>query len=159
MSADLSLLTLDTREAYARLRGWSDATGNGRGFKVTSTRRSCSEQNAIYDEGVATKAQGCKSWHVHGRAFDIQISPSATCEAYLELGRQWERMGGVWGGRWSDCVHFEWHPGLTSTDVCPDQSACPAAERSGIALAKFSEVAMFGLATFGIWWFLKKRRA
>ncbi len=164
MQADLSLLTLDTREAYARLRGWSSATGYGKGFQVVSTRRSCEEQNGLYEQGrseagdVVTKAPGCKSWHVAGRAFDIQIAPGATCDAYLEMGQEWERMGGVWGGRWGDCVHFEWHPGISISKVCPDQSACPQVEKSGILLSKVSEVAMIGLATVGVWWFLRSRR-
>lgn len=34
-----------------------------------------------------------------------------TTEAYTPLGEEWERRGGVWGGRWKsfpDGNHFEW---------------------------------------------------
>lgn len=101
--------------------------------EVRSARRSCAEQNAIYDggAGTATTVSGCHSWHVWGRAVDLRI-PGDRLADYLALGEEWERWGGVWGGRWAtpqDPGHFEWHPDVPDIhDVCPrgaGDEACP----------------------------------
>lgn len=102
------------------------ADKNGIAARVVSTRRTCAEQNAIYAEGVATKARGCQSWHVWGRAADLSVN--GPTEDYFLLGDKWKEMGGVWGGDFAglqDYGHFEWHPGLKISDVCPDPDACP----------------------------------
>jgi hypothetical protein len=43
---------------------------------------------------------------------------------YARLGAKWETMGGKWGGRFKDPGHFEFHPGLTIEQVCPDSTDC-----------------------------------
>ncbi len=100
--------------------------------RIASGRRSCAEQNAAYaqgrdDEGpIVTEVRGCGSWHVWGRAVDLVLDGPAS--AYEALGAEWERMGGIWGGRFSfgDLGHLEWHPDIPHISaLCPDQSACP----------------------------------
>ena len=95
--------------------------------RVVSTRRSCAEQDAIYASGagVVTQAHGCISWHVWGRAADLEIDGPTS--DYAVLGDRWKQMGGVWGGDFSfkDYGHFEWHPGVKIEDVCRSQADCP----------------------------------
>ena len=75
---------------------------------ITSTRRSLDTQRALY----ANYLRGCsnlpaakpgKSKHAIGRAFDLHLDPPV----YELAGAIWESIGGVWGGRFSDPVHFE----------------------------------------------------
>jgi hypothetical protein len=102
------------------------AARSGVSAHVVSTRRSCAEQNAIYESapGVATQARGCISWHVWGRAADLHID--GLSDGYAILGEYWKKMGGVWGGDWGwDPGHFEWHPGLKISDVCTGDADCP----------------------------------
>jgi hypothetical protein len=75
---------------------------------VTSTRRSLDTQRALY----ANFLNGCsrlpaaapgKSLHALGRAFDLHLDPPV----YELAGQVWEAIGGTWGGRFSDPVHFE----------------------------------------------------
>lgn len=126
MSAELTPWMEDKLAELLRFAG-----KNGIDARIVSTRRSCAEQNAIYAGGVATQARGCQSWHVWGRAADLQLSPASTSN-YALLGDKWKEMGGVWGGDFlvygsPDIGHFEWHPGLKISDVCPDPDVCPAA--------------------------------
>jgi len=113
-------------------------------LSVRSGRRSCQEQNELYGIGrtynlssaPVTYARGCNSWHVCGRAVDLDVldpntgRPTTECTPYTRLGLLWEQMGGVWGGRWQqfgpcgDAGHFEWHPNLSLSDVCPDPDLC-----------------------------------
>jgi hypothetical protein len=140
---------------------------------IRSGRRTCAEQQDLYAIGRShnlssapvTYAAGCRSWHVLGRAVDLYIvdpatgNPLASCAAYEALGELWEQMGGVWGGRFSgfgscgDAGHFEWHPGTTIEDFCPDPSACSEVEARvvrQIGLAKLANVALaFGIVTGG----------
>ncbi len=101
-------------------------------------RRTCAKQREIYLQGrtvpgqIVTYADGCQSWHVAGRAVDLEVIDAATGlsapeSLYGELGALWQRQGGVWGGTFPgfvDYVHFEWHPGLRIEDVCPVPAAC-----------------------------------
>jgi hypothetical protein len=105
-----------------------------------------------------TYADGCRSWHVLGRAVDLfpldpsTGSPLVSCNAYGELGLIWEEMGGVWGGRFSgfgpcgDAGHFEWHPGASIEDFCPDPSACDSVEAQIDRQIGLSKVTNIGLA-------------
>lgn len=115
------------------------ASENGIEVKVVSTLRSCSEQNDIYAQGrtkpgrVVSNAPGCRSWHVFGRALDVLIANSdGTLQMdadprYEVLGSIAEDMGFVWGGRWGDSGHFEYHPGIRIEDLCPDPRDCEMA--------------------------------
>jgi hypothetical protein len=115
--------------------------------RVVSGRRSCLVQNTLYAASsaasdpsqVATRARGCQSWHVLGRAVDVRLvrpdgKDNYDCAAYRSVGEAWQRLGGVWGGSFSgfgacgDQFHFEWHPGRTLADECPDPDACAAVE-------------------------------
>jgi len=105
---------------------------------IVSVLRSCEEQ-----KGTASKARGCRSWHLLGRAVDLQLQSNRgridDREPYEELGRWWESHGGVWGGDWEttyprgipgyeaagpgDVVHFQWTPEYTARvpdSVCDD---------------------------------------
>ena len=79
-----------------------------RSARVTSARRSPSEQARLYRRFMAGKARypvapPGKSKHEHGRAIDIVARP----EVLRGLGLAWERLGGRWGGRFHDDIHFE----------------------------------------------------
>lgn len=75
---------------------------------VTSTRRSLDTQAALY----ANYLKGCSKYpaakpghsaHATGYAFDLHLDPPR----YADAGRAWEAIGGTWGGRFNDQVHFE----------------------------------------------------
>lgn len=79
-----------------------------RNARVTSTVRSRSEQRRLYNNYLAGRsrfpvAPPGRSKHELGRAIDIYASP----EALRRLGAAWERIGGRWGGRFNDPIHFE----------------------------------------------------
>jgi len=78
--------------------------------RVTSTRRSRSEQGRLYRRFLAGQskypvARPGTSKHEHGRAIDIIARP----ETLRRLGAAWERLGPTfkWGGRFNDDIHFE----------------------------------------------------
>lgn len=98
---------------------------------VVSAVRTCAEQGGL----AQTKAK--RSWHVFGRAVDIELRKGAPkddpAKFYRELGEWWEQRGGTWGGRWEslypnglpgiaggapgDLVHFQWTPAPLTTGV------------------------------------------
>jgi hypothetical protein len=130
----LSTLTPDTREKVEQLLAEAQAQ-YGYNLKVVSARRGCAEQAKLYAQGrtapgkVVTNAQGCKSWHVLGRAVDIAfVSPNPSPQDWDNLGAIGEALGFKWGKRFSgtlnDLPHFEYHPGMKIEDVCPDPSDC-----------------------------------
>jgi len=71
------------------------------------------------------------SAHEYGYAFDMIVSPLSDL---ISAGEYWESLGGIWGGRIGDEVHFE-YPGFkvalgTTIDVAQgldDQSNNPVA--------------------------------
>lgn len=81
---------------------------------VTSARRSSGEQARLYaryksGQSKYPAAPPGSSTHESGLAFDAVVSPP---EYQTAAGQAWEQMGGRWGGRFSDAVHFE-APGAT----------------------------------------------
>lgn len=86
--------------------------------QVTSTRRSLREQTFLYTRYIEGKSQypAAKpgtSAHEFGYAFDMTIQPLA---ALPDVGRLWESWGGVWGGHYSDPIHFEF-PGFQAPEA------------------------------------------
>lgn len=78
---------------------------------VTSARRSSKKQAQLYDRymrGLSPypAAPPGTSKHERGLAFDVTVQPLSALSA---LGSLWESIGGRWGGRFKDPVHFE-HP-------------------------------------------------
>lgn len=135
-------LTPDTQRAVNLLFDFAE-----RRFGVTPTinsdLRTCAQQNSLFDQGrstggrIVTNARGCISWHVLGRAVDIHVPNFGEAE-YTELGRFWERLGGFWGGRIAgldDFGHFEWHPGVSINQVCPNPDSCSSAVASSRAMS------------------------
>lgn len=102
-----------TRTLHPQLRPVADAFIRAlrtAGFQVTvtSTLRDESTQAALYDNyrrGCSTipAAAPGKSRHGFGRAFDLRLVPPR----YDLAGRYWESIGGTWGGRFNDPIHFE----------------------------------------------------
>ncbi len=79
-----------------------------RSARVTSARRSSSEQARLYRLFLAGKssypvAPPGRSKHEQGRAIDIIADKRVLAAA----GLAWERIGGRWGGRFNDDIHFE----------------------------------------------------
>ena len=129
MTVDLRL-TPDTAEAVQRLL--DHAASLGMTTRIRSAYRTCAEQAEQYALGrtvpgteITTHARGCQSWHVSGRAVDIDITSGP--KDYAALGDFWKSLGGKWGGDFPgfpDTGHYEWHPGMTIEQACPDPSAC-----------------------------------
>jgi len=76
--------------------------------RVTSTRRSTAEQTRLYRRWLAGQsrfpvARPGTSKHEKGLAVDLVARP----EVLRRLGEAWERVGGRWGGRFNDEIHFE----------------------------------------------------
>lgn len=158
-------LTADTQDALEELQEFAEDVGLP--FTIRSTRRTCDEQRALFAMGrtapgnIVTNAQGCMSWHVLGRAVDITI-PGGVRSDYERLGEFWESIGGHWGGRFTtldDPGHYEWHPGMTIEQICPNPAACEetveahiaASDRSRLPLGGMLAVAGMAAATM-IWW-------
>jgi hypothetical protein len=75
--------------------------------RVTSTRRSHSEQRRLYNRFLAGKsgypvAPPGFSAHEYGEAFDMVTAPM---EALADVGATWQSWGGGWNP--ADAVHFE----------------------------------------------------
>jgi LAS superfamily LD-carboxypeptidase LdcB len=75
---------------------------------VTSARRSADEQAALYARAKAglsryPAAPPGHSMHALGVAFDLHLDPPV----YQDAGTIWERLGGTWGGRFKDPIHFD----------------------------------------------------
>jgi len=84
------------------------ALGTPHGARVTSVRRSPTLQRKLYRRYLAGKsrypvAPPGRSMHELGRAFDLFAQP----DVLTWLGGIWEGMGGRWGGRFGDPIHFE----------------------------------------------------
>jgi hypothetical protein len=125
----LAFIVADARPAFDALITEAKA----RGFlpSIVSAVRNCAEQGSL----AQTKAK--RSWHVFGRAVDIELHKGAPkddpAKFYRELGEWWEQQGGTWGGRWTDLypnglpgiaggapgdlVHFQWTPAPLTTGV------------------------------------------
>lgn len=76
--------------------------------RLTSAYRSSTEQARLYRRYVAglskyPVAPPGRSKHEQGRAIDIIARP----EVLRWLGTWWESIGGRWGGRFNDDIHFE----------------------------------------------------
>lgn len=125
----LGHLVPDARQAFEALI--TEATARDFLPSIVSAVRNCSEQGQL----ALTKAK--RSWHVFGRAVDIELHKGAPkddpAKFYRELGEWWEQQGGTWGGRWTelypvapgvpgaagDVLHFQWTPPPLTTGV-PD---------------------------------------
>jgi len=136
----LDRVTWDTRAMVRKLA----AAVPDRTLRVRSARRTCQEQRELYgigrtynlDSSPVTYADGCRSWHVLGRAVDLDVlspttgKPSSSCAEYERLGAIWEGLGGEWGGRWKafgscgDAGHFQWRAGRSMGQECPSPAAC-----------------------------------
>jgi len=75
---------------------------------VTSVLRTYATQARLYRRYLAGQsrfpaAAPGTSKHEKGLAFDLQLVPPV----YSDAGALWESMGGRWGGRFRDPIHFE----------------------------------------------------
>ena len=78
--------------------------------RVTSTRRSAATQRRLYEAWRAGRsrfpaAPPGSSKHETGFAFDMVLSDE---RYYRVLGEWWESIGGTWGGRFKDPIHFDY---------------------------------------------------
>jgi hypothetical protein len=149
----LSELTPDTRARVEELLGAASELGIE--AKITSGLRSCAEQTLLHEKGI-TPVTGCRSWHVQGRAVDLYIG-SWDPAAYAPLGARWEKMGGIWGGRWGDAVHFEWHPGLSIDELCPLPGQC-ASSSSLAVIGKGLFAGGLAVGLYLVWTNRRRRR-
>ena len=75
--------------------------------RITSTRRSSSQQRRLYSRYLAGQAgypvvPPGYSAHEYGEAFDMVVTPMA---ALADVGETWQSWGGAWNP--NDAVHFE----------------------------------------------------
>lgn len=111
-SEDVPRVSAIERDAAELLR-WGAAQGIV--ARVTSIHRTTEQQAALYERWRAglsryPVARPGHSLHEVGRAFDLAIDADndlSAAEALRHLGARWEVLGGVWGGRFDDPIHFE----------------------------------------------------
>ena len=91
--------------------------------RITSTRRSRSEQTKLYRRFLQGTnpypvAPPGQSAHEFGYAFDMMIqgTPLQMKIGLDDLGYLWQTWGGVWGGQFNDPIHFEF-PGFPHAAV------------------------------------------
>jgi hypothetical protein len=111
MSAEISALIPDLQPFARELVRASGAAGLMP--RVTSTLRTTAEQTRLYrryESGLQSLpvAPPGTSAHEYGWAFDMIVTPY---DALTDVGAYWTSLGGVWGGQFSDPVHFE-YPGF-----------------------------------------------
>ena len=170
----LPALEWSTRDhLYTLASRFGRVTGLHLRVRPLGGRRTCAEQDRIYAQGretggeIVTYASGCRSWHVLGRAADVdpvnsagQMQPES---AYRTAGQIWTAMGGKWGGDFPgfpDIGHFEWHPGLTIEQVCPSPAYCAAISASIRTEAPIAGALFFGVAIAGAgYWAVKRYRS
>ena len=77
--------------------------------------RDAERQKELIKSGASQIKNASQGKHVRGLAVDICIMEGRTVtwdfNKYVPLGEYWEKIGGVWGGRWKtirDGVHFEY---------------------------------------------------
>lgn len=112
MDARLSALDRGGRDAaqafvaYLQRSGWP--------IIVTSAVRSVAQQQQLARQnpsGLPVAAPE-RSRHVQRRAFDLGFRGyqwrQVPMEYWRQMGEIWESMGGRWGGRFGDPVHFDW---------------------------------------------------
>jgi hypothetical protein len=167
----LPALEWSTRDhLYSLASRFRSQTGFNLRIRPLGGRRTCAEQNQIYAQGressgeIVTYASGCRSWHVLGRAADMDpVSDAGQMggeSLYRTAGGIWEAMGGKWGGNFpgfADIGHFEWHPGLTIERVCPSSAYCDAITASIQTEAPLIPAMIFGVAIAGGGYFAVKR--
>lgn len=111
-----SLRTLDYRLQPAAAWFVRELYRRGINVTITSTRRDRDEQEQLWSCYQRTGCSNCRrgpgcypaappgrSYHDRGVAFDLHLSPPR----YAEAGALWERLGGTWGGRFGDEIHFD----------------------------------------------------
>lgn len=169
-------LTGETRRQWLMLE--QDLLDAGIEPRILSTLRTCAKQNELYGIGrsegdsrkIVTQAQGCRSWHVLGRAIDVILyrdGVKAGEEAYQIMGALAKARGWKWGGDFPgfpDLVHVEWHPGLTTEQVCPDVYDCETTQEralsepdAGDESGGFPWLPFLGVATVaGVVWALRR---
>lgn len=106
-SLSLKALRSPLREAAPFLLQYATSVLGASSARVTSTRRSHSQQKALYAAFLAGKAQypvapPGSSKHELGLAVDIVTQPMSVLP---HLGAWWNSIGGTW--RPSDPIHFE----------------------------------------------------
>lgn len=134
----LAWLVPDARAAFELLL--AEATRRGYQPSIVSAVRTCAEETNLASNPSRTPK---RSWHVLGRAVDIELHLGAPqddpAKFYRELADWWTQQGGTWGGNWptsfqpfpgvtTDVMHFQWTPGLLgdspSRTIWPDGMTC-----------------------------------
>jgi len=84
---------------------------SGKRVFINELYRSKERQAELYGIG---RSKTINSKHLTGLAVDLILldekgKPIWTFDDYIPLGEYWEKLGGIWGGRWKlkDGVHFE----------------------------------------------------
>jgi len=182
----ISMLTGDTRREWRKLEAAILETGMEP--RILSSLRTCEAQRDIYSTGrgagdtraIISHAQGCRSWHVLGRAIDVVLYRDGkkipTNDAYIQMGDLAKGLGWKWGGDFPgfpDMVHVEWHPGQTTEEACPDPADCEAIQAAALAFDYGEEeeggvgdvipwVLTAGIlvaAGGGVWWVMRRAKA
>lgn len=95
-----------SRGLWAPLRPYAETLVRATGLRVTSVRRSYTEQLRLWNNRANNPypvAYPGTSKHELGYAWDMVGPPAMLARA----GAIWESWGGRWGGRVGDPIHFE----------------------------------------------------
>ena len=117
------------REMYPRVIDlYNRSKDAGINLLIYEGARSDERQAELYAQGPdTTNAKPGWSFHSYGLAIDaVPLKPDGSAwwkapeSMWNTLGLIGERLGFEWGGRWTkpyDAGHFEYHPGLSITDI------------------------------------------
>lgn len=154
----LAYLVPDARAAFQKLMDY--ATAQGWHPTIVSAVRTCCEEKNL----ASAKGKGTRSWHIFGRAVDIELHIGAPVDDpakyYRTLAEWWEPQGGTWGGRWTtswpqapgvpgasgDVMHFQWTPKPLG-DVPPQEfwatgASCADVDAKQLAYLGTSDIAI-----------------
>ena len=92
-------------------------------IRITETFRTAATQKKYFNQGrispgsIITNADELQSYHQYGLAFDIAFEGNYPYpKEYIKwkaIGEFGEKLGLIWGGRFNDNPHFEYHSGFT----------------------------------------------
>jgi hypothetical protein len=86
------------------------------GYRSPRKQRELLDRWQLGDRAGLVARPACQSWHMNGKAIDVQTRVSGF-DAYRYMMEKW---GVRWGGRFNspDPVHFDWPYGQQPPNIC-----------------------------------------